>query len=342
MHYGLVKYDVDTSDGRTRRTLPLPAQQGVSEQWQECELAGGWALVWSEHADMLAGAESFPDDPLNTRFFDLSLSERLRLRAAARALGISAQDVADFGGDGNRIAELLLLLAQRRRKPRRDENTGDAVLDGDIQPQARPLPWQPQGGDAWPTTGVIDNFNRADGSLGSNWATPTWVGNGSFAISSNAVHFSSDVSSWGDNYWAQSFPANQEVFATLSANDPAKRGFGFYMRVQGPGVANFDGYEIAHNFGAGDTHYIVRVDNEVETTLGAATTHTTTTGYKYGGSANGTTLTSYVNAGSTWRPLVSRTDSTYNLAGYVGLYALLDVTYFDDFGGGPIGGFWLV
>jgi len=65
---------------------------------------------------------------------------------------------------------------------------------------------------AFPTTLVLDNFNRADGALGSNWAGT--VALSSFRIDANTVQVRS---TGGQVYWnAASFGANQEAFLTFT------------------------------------------------------------------------------------------------------------------------------
>src|SRR5262249_23047029 len=65
----------------------------------------------------------------------------------------------------------------------------------------------------FPTTGVLDTFNRADGGIGSDWV----VSPGGYSIASNQLH----VGSGGPIYWnPTSFGADQEAFVTLSDINP--------------------------------------------------------------------------------------------------------------------------
>jgi hypothetical protein len=72
----------------------------------------------------------------------------------------------------------------------------------------------PTAAGAFPATGILDNFNRANGPLGSNWS-----GNvGGYSVSLNRL----DVGSGEDLYWsAASFGPNQEVYVTLASIDPS-------------------------------------------------------------------------------------------------------------------------
>ena len=60
----------------------------------------------------------------------------------------------------------------------------------------------------FPTTSVLDNFNRADGGIGSNWTSPS----NSWEVVSNKARQNSGE--WV--YWnATNFGNDQEVFVTL-------------------------------------------------------------------------------------------------------------------------------
>ena len=75
-------------------------------------------------------------------------------------------------------------------------------------------PNPPQTGD-FPSTDVLDDFNRAEGPIGSNWSG--WTQN--YAIDSNEMIVGS-LGSGTDIYWnASSFGADQEAFVTFSHVD---------------------------------------------------------------------------------------------------------------------------
>ncbi len=85
-----------------------------------------------------------------------------------------------------------------------------------VPPPATPTPTltatsNPSG---FPASGILDNFNRANGATG-----PTWAGSTTgYAIAANQL----DVVSGGDIYWSSGFfGANQEAFVTLGNIDPA-------------------------------------------------------------------------------------------------------------------------
>ena len=64
----------------------------------------------------------------------------------------------------------------------------------------------------FPTTSVLDSFDRADGGLGSNWSTPTFVTG--FNISSN-VAFGATTANI-QYYNVATYGADFEIFADVS------------------------------------------------------------------------------------------------------------------------------
>lgn len=72
----------------------------------------------------------------------------------------------------------------------------------------------------------MDNFNRSNGAIGSNWAGAT----GGYRISSNRL----DVNAGGDIYWTKaSFAADQEAYITLLSIDNAATEMDILLKVQG-------------------------------------------------------------------------------------------------------------
>ncbi|MCG3159248.1 MAG: hypothetical protein JMDDDDMK_00234 [Acidobacteria bacterium] len=81
-------------------------------------------------------------------------------------------------------------------------------------------------------SGVLDNFNRADGPLG-----PSWTANPFFNIDKNRV----EVDTTGAAYWLSGAPfgASQEVYLLI---DPAKGGnYALHLKVQGANPSYLNG-----------------------------------------------------------------------------------------------------
>lgn len=84
----------------------------------------------------------------------------------------------------------------------------DAYRSSDHDPVIVGLQLNP----SFPTTPVLDDFNRSNGSLGSNWRGSK----SAYRITNNQV----DVRRDGPIYWKDAFGINQEVFITLTNVDP--------------------------------------------------------------------------------------------------------------------------
>lgn len=205
---------------------------------------------------------------------------------------------------------------------------------------------------AFPTTGILDNFDRANApNLGPNWTNAIFGANPArWTIASNKAASLAGPQEW---YSAAQFGPGSEAYITLGTTlDSFFDGESnidsvlfVYARLQTPGSAAVDGYfHVVYPPTSGG--YLARVDNGVATVLGA-----TWSGVGTGGSvgdtvgieAVGSTLTAYQKlSGGSWGSLGSRVDATYSESGYVGFGMNISgsgITYtFDDFGGGTIGG----
>jgi len=207
---------------------------------------------------------------------------------------------------------------------------------------------------AFPTIGILDDFNRADsGTLGASWTADVInLGLSSLQIVSNAA---STVGGFRNNWWnGTTFGPDVEVTTTIKSTflnvDDGDGGWagtqgGLYARLVTPGTAGADGYYLFF-FGGEITGYwafLQRVDNGVFTTLGATYTgFTVSTDDKFGISVVGSTLTFYRKpaAGSWAQVSTTRTDTTYSAAGYIGLQGVSPFlgteALYDDFGGGTV------
>jgi hypothetical protein len=88
-----------------------------------------------------------------------------------------------------------------------------------------PTPTLTPSGSAFPATGVLDNFNGANGALGSNWSGSTT----GYSVAGNQL----DVGAGGDVYGApSSFGAEQEAYVTFAAIDPASSEMDLLLKSQ--------------------------------------------------------------------------------------------------------------
>lgn len=184
---------------------------------------------------------------------------------------------------------------------------------------------------AFPTTSVLDNFNRADGALGSNWSTPTFAAG--FNISSN-VAFGSTTGNI--QYWnVATYGPDFEIYADIPNLPGSGQQCGLTGGVlQQTSAITLDGYAVAYTHGSPGTLAIQRITNGVVAATVASSSQTLSAGDQIGLSRVGTTLTSYING----TQIDTGTDSTHTGAGYLLMFSTNTTNSFDDFGGGTLSG----
>lgn len=191
---------------------------------------------------------------------------------------------------------------------------------------------------AFPTTGILDSFTRADSStLGANWTTPLIPGLTSPHIISNA-ETNDQGGGYSDAYWnVSTFGSDSEVFCVVPVVPSIGNEFWLALRAVDPGLSTWDGYlldVLAPDF----AWKMRRYDNNVSTQLGATFTSALANNDAAGLEAIGSTLTTYYKAsGGSWAALFSRTDATYSAAGNIAMgQGTSNATRLDDFGGGTV------
>jgi hypothetical protein len=188
------------------------------------------------------------------------------------------------------------------------------------------------GGGTGPTGSLLDDFNRANGGAGSNWAS---MRSGTYAtmnVSSNAaVDSSSTQFAW--NFWSPATFADGSAYvtvATYGASDTIRVG----ARVTNGGTTTYSGYFVSVN--SSGAWSIIRVDNGGSPgTLKSGATQTIAAGDKIGIEVTGTVVTAWFNRGGTWTQ-----ELTYDTAGDATKYSSgklaleFKTSTLDDFSGG--------
>jgi hypothetical protein len=201
---------------------------------------------------------------------------------------------------------------------------------------------------AFPTTSILDTFNRAnEGPYPStNWDGKVLANDGaSWAVLANQCK-----AGGGDNsrmYWkSTTFGPDCEAYCTI-ATVPISGTFSdiaLLLRLQQPGTGGAggtttDGYYIGwvHITGT-DSLIFYRIDNQAFTQLGTTQTPLEmANGHKFGASMIGSTLQAYVDTGGGWTTLgTPESDPTYGAAGYIGILTGQSASTIDDFGGGNV------
>lgn len=188
---------------------------------------------------------------------------------------------------------------------------------------------------AFPTTGVLDAFNRADEnplSDGGKWSLGPVIFNAAFddlLLASNTI--TAELGSPGNAYRNdQTYGPDTEVHALVPT---ALVDIRLYARLTTVGSGTTDGYNVrAVPAGAWQ---INRVDNAVDTSLGS-TGDDLANGDSVGLETIGSTITGYRKRSGTWTNLLSFTDGTYTGAGHIAVRVGDNTVVLDDFGGGTI------
>lgn len=200
---------------------------------------------------------------------------------------------------------------------------------------------------AFPTTGVLDDFNRDNGPLGANWtAAHTFFGTDLSVVSGNQFAPTS-----GDYvivyYNVSTYGASCEAYVTVVTRTTVN-GDGPYVgaRLQqacdsAPSeVAHtLDGYFAAIELATTGNWRIYRMDDGTNTQLGDTVVEVSANGEKIGIECVGDQISCYRYSGA-WELQMTRTDATYGNAGYNALYGGSDDANYrlDDFSGGTISG----
>jgi parallel beta-helix repeat protein len=187
------------------------------------------------------------------------------------------------------------------------------------------------GAGTFPSTTVLDNFNRANGVL-----TSPWVGmnNSQMYINTNAAAAGPASGRWQSRYEGSGPFTDSESYATLAVLDDWQLvGVRVQQTTAGSGLNS--GYYAQYG---GGTFNITKKVNNVETSLGTMSL-TLAAGDKIGIRVIGNTITAYSYQSGTWTLRLTATDSTFT-SGYLameqGTANSSQTGRLDDFGGGNI------
>ena len=192
----------------------------------------------------------------------------------------------------------------------------------------------------FPTTPLLDNFNRADnaGPPSASWSSPAFQGDTNLKISGNKVM---GTGAFGDAYWNATTFADGEVYATLAALPPSTtQGYYLSWRFINHNSAGERGY-YAYFMRDGTFGYIRRWDGPGSSVLlvNFVLPGALSVGDKIGVRMIGTAITVFCYTAARWQVVATASDSTYTSPGTIGLVLEEATTSaFDDFGGGPYGG----
>lgn len=184
---------------------------------------------------------------------------------------------------------------------------------------------------AFPTNGVIKNFNQADGLLTSVDSDFSILG-GAFQPSIVSNQVVNGVNNYVGAYLdtPATYGPDTEVYITLTLGSDY---FGVYGRLGTPG-GSFTGYQASWS---GSNLTLVRKDGGSDATLDTATL-AKSVGDALGLECIGDQIKLYTKTGAgAWTERCSATDATYGSAGAIGFDMFQTSSMaLDDFGGGTV------
>lgn len=187
-------------------------------------------------------------------------------------------------------------------------------------------------GGSFPTTSILDNFNRANEGppLSASWTNAWRPASGGFKVTANRAAVESAVDC--STYWNTNVGPDLEVYATIPAGAASYHGLA--ARLVGEGTSGVDGYELIAF--SSNTIGLYRWDNHAQSAaIGGTISQAFADGDSFGMKIVGSTFTIYFKSGAgAWTSIGTRNDATYSAAGKLGMRS--DADAFDDFGGGTL------
>ncbi|HEY7533550.1 MAG TPA: hypothetical protein VH681_12325, partial [Nitrospiraceae bacterium] len=189
----------------------------------------------------------------------------------------------------------------------------------------------------FPETPVLDDFNRADGSLGSNWSSGATTN-----ITSNEVLLDDTYNLSTNSIWnAQGFGLNQDVFLTIKGLNIADPGtsISLILKKQQASATNGDMILVVYRHAQSQIQVYVVEDGSFADAK-APQSASFANGDQFGAEVVGSMLSIYRNGTQILTQDVSSYDYI-NQPGYIGFrYSLAgtDTGSIDDFGGGTLAG----
>ena len=186
----------------------------------------------------------------------------------------------------------------------------------------------------FPTTGVLDNFNRANEGPppSASWTSDTGTGPNNLVVNTNVC---AATAGNAFAYWNPStFGPDSEGYFTLTTKAGNGAYIAVYLRYD---AAGNNGYEGEYDEAATDTSAYWREDAGAYTQLGASVSQEFVVGDGFGLEMIGSTMQLYRRSSGVWAALgTTRTDATYTAAGNIGMQMSHTTNRFDDFGGGTV------
>jgi hypothetical protein len=191
----------------------------------------------------------------------------------------------------------------------------------------------------FPTCGIVDDFNRANGPIGALWSA--WMQTGAAMPNISSSQVTGVATSYNSIFWnSAAFGPNCEAYITVATKPSNGTDYPeMYARLKDFTSTTTDGYAVYGGLGgATQTWIMARYDNGAATQLGSTFVQNIAAGDSIGIEVTGSTINAmYKPTGGSWTTVASRGDTTYSGSGCIGFYVSTDtVIRLDNFGGGTI------
>ncbi|MEO8581082.1 MAG: hypothetical protein ABI425_00720 [Patescibacteria group bacterium] len=306
----LAKYK-DVSNVQIKTQAAMVEDIKNSGSWTD-QGNGFWTRTFSEKANYYPRTESAMIDAGTT--------------VAGRTTDIGGNPL--FGTPDIGVYEFQVTTPTQTPSPT-PSSTPTPTLTPTNTPVETGTPTPTQTPQSFPTTSTLDNFDRADGDIGSTWEVVFQP----YVISNNSLFINTMSSPMA--LWKATFGTNQEVFTTYKSLASSSTELDLIMKVQ---AFNFNSSMIKVLYDPTDHEFQVWTNDAAGPgwqQRGSSISQTVSDGDVIGASASEQgTVTVYVNGNS-----IGSADITawaYNeQGGYIGVWSIgTNGSSFDNFGGG--------
>lgn len=194
-------------------------------------------------------------------------------------------------------------------------------------------------GGAFPTTSVLDTFNRtAENPLSQAgaWTNRIVLGDNDLRTDGTGCILGTAGGAFGSAFRAATFGPDSEAYWTVSTLPASTEVTEAWIRISGGGSSSPSGYFVDTAQAATDTWTLWKSVSGTQTQLGASASQNLAAGESQGCEAISTAIAGYRKSGGSWSQVLSRTDSAVSGSGNIGGVIQQTTAITDDFGGGTV------
>lgn len=186
---------------------------------------------------------------------------------------------------------------------------------------------------SFPTTALLDDFNRADGAPGGNWTSPSMGESGTLSIISQTLGNVSGT--WAGALYSGTYGPDAETYCTIATPGVSGQRFILWLRGSGSGTT-CSGYTLEIDC-LGGSWDLYRNSAGVGTWV-TSMSQIVGAGDQVGFSAIGSQIIAYHKpSGGSWTQKMTYNDASPILtSGWLGIKSFSNVYRSDDFSGGTV------